>query len=168
MSLRVNVAVRVPEAAGSKVTEIEQFFPTATLGSQVFVWVKSPLLVPVMVTLLTSRVALPELVSVTVIAALVVPTNWLGKVRLVGESVTLGPGAKPVPVRLMLCGLPLPLSVSVTAPVRVPVVVGVNVTEMVQVCPTARLVPQVLVAAKSPLVTMLVKLTEPLADTVTI
>lgn len=49
------------------------------------------------------------------------------------------------------------LSVNVTAPVSVPAAVGVKVTEMVQLAPAARLDPQVLVSAKSPLTLTLVK-----------
>ena len=47
-----------------------------------------------------------------------VPTDWLAKVRLVGER--LAEDAAPVPERLTLCGLPVALSVRVTAAVRVP------------------------------------------------
>lgn len=63
-----------PEAAGLKVTLIVQFFPAATLVPQVFVWVKSPEFVPVMVTLVMLRVAVPVLVRVVVRGVLLVPT----------------------------------------------------------------------------------------------
>ena len=42
-------------------------------------------------------------------------------------------------------------------PVRFPLAAGVNVTLIVHVAPAATLVPQLLVCAKSPLTTMLVK-----------
>jgi hypothetical protein len=42
-------------------------------------------------------------------------------------------GRIPVPVRLIVCGLPVPDDVIVTAPVRVPVAVGVKVTVTVHV-----------------------------------
>jgi len=42
------------------------------------------------------------------------------------------------------------------APVRLPAAVGANVTLMVQLAPTAKLVPQVSICAKSPVATMLV------------
>ena len=45
--------------------------------------------------LLMVSVAPPLLVSVTVFAALVVPNNWLPKLRLVAERVTFG-GGEPV------------------------------------------------------------------------
>ncbi len=98
--------------------------------------------------LLMVSVAVPLLVSVTVCAALVVPTCWLLKVRLVLERVTAGAvGATPVPVRLTLCGLPAALSVIDSVPVRVPVAVGVKVTLMVQLAPAATEAPQVFVWA---------------------
>ncbi len=56
----------------------------------------------------------------------------------------------PVPLRATLCGEPVALSVIVRLPFRVPVAVGVKVTEIVQLAPAAKLVPHVLVCAKSP------------------
>ncbi len=91
------------------------------------------------------RATLPVFVSVTFCAALVVPTSWLAKVRLAADRLTTG--AVPVPVRLMVCGLPAALSVMLTEAVRVPVAVGVKVTLMVQLAPAATEVPQVLVCA---------------------
>jgi hypothetical protein len=99
-------------------------------------------------------VVLPGLLMVTVWAALVVLTGWLAKVSVVGERLTAG--ATPVPVRLTACGLPLALSAMLIAPVRVPVVVGVNVTLIVQTAPPATDVPQVFVWVKSPLVATVV------------
>jgi hypothetical protein len=80
---------------------------------------------------------------------LVVPTDWLAKVRLVGERLTLV-GAVPVPERFTVWGLPLALSVIVSEAVRLPVAVGVNVTLIVQLPPAATELPQALVSAKSP------------------
>jgi hypothetical protein len=97
-------------------------------------------------TPLTVRVALPLFVRVTVCAALVVPTVWLAKVRLVGEKVATGPElVVPVPVRLTVCGLPLALSVIVMVAVLVPDAVGAKVTLIVQLAPADTLEPQVLV-----------------------
>ncbi len=95
--------------------------------------------------LLMVSVAVPLLVSVTVCAALVVPTCWLLKVRVLLDNVTAG--AIPVPLRLTLCGLPAALSVIDSVPVRVPVAVGVKVTLMVQLAPAATEAPQVFVWA---------------------
>ena len=49
----------------------------------------------------------------------------------------------PVPVQLVVCGLPLPLSVMLSVAVRCPVAEGVNVTPIVQVLPAASELPQV-------------------------
>jgi hypothetical protein len=49
-----------------------------------------------------------------------------------------------------VCGLFSPLSLTVTVPVGVPPVVGVKVTDIVQLEFTATLEPQVLVSAKGP------------------
>ena len=66
-----------------------------------------------------------------------------------GDKVT--DGAVPVPVSDTLCGLPAALSVRLRAAVRVPVAVGLNVILNVQLLPTAKLVVQVVVSLKSPL-----------------
>jgi hypothetical protein len=88
----------------------------------------------------------PLFVSVTVCAALVVPTVWLPNVNVVGDSVTAGTPTA-VPVRATVCVLDVALSVSVSVPVCVPALVGANVTEIVQLPPTATVVPHVLVSA---------------------
>jgi len=53
----------------------------------------------------------------------------------------------PVPERAIVRGLPGALSVVVIAPFRGPVTVGVKVTVIAQLAPTATPVPQVLVGA---------------------
>ena len=58
--------------------------------------------------------------------------------------------ASPPPVNETICGEPEALSAIVIVPVRVPPAVGVNVTERAQFAPTATLVPQFCVTAKSP------------------
>src|SRR5579863_367574 len=78
--------------------------------------------------------ALPVLVSVTVCAGLAVFICWFVNVKLEPDKLTTGAGGGvPVPVRVIVCGLPVALSATVTAAVRVPVAVGVKVTLMVQV-----------------------------------
>jgi hypothetical protein len=54
-------------------------------------------------------------------------------------------GKTPVPLRLIVCGLPAPDDVIVIVPVRVPVAVGVNVTVTVQVAFCASVAVQLLV-----------------------
>ena len=61
----------------------------------------------------------------------------------------------PVPVSGTVCGLPTALSVMVKVPVLVPEAVGLKVTLRVQLALAARLEPQVLDCAKSPLTVML-------------
>ena len=102
-----------------------------------------------MAVLVRFNVAFPVFVSVTVLAALVVPTTWLPNDSEMAEKVAAG--ARPVPVRATTCGLPVALSVMLTDAVRAPAAVGVKMTLMVQLEPTATKVPQVLVWTKSPL-----------------
>jgi hypothetical protein len=54
----------------------------------------------------------------------------------------------PVPFNAADSGEPEALSVTVTVPVRFPPVVGVKVTEIVQLAPAATLLPHVFVSAK--------------------
>jgi hypothetical protein len=102
---------------------------------------------PVAAMLVILSVAVPLFVIVIDWDALVVPTSCAANVRLVVDSVTAGAADVPVPVRLIVCGLPDALSVMVTVPVRVPVAVGLNVTLIVQVPLAATEVPHVLVCA---------------------
>jgi hypothetical protein len=98
LSVKVTTAVRVPRAAGLKVTATAQLAPAATLEPQLFVWVKSLALVPESAMLVMLKAALPELVRVRFWAAPVAPTAWPAKVRLEGDRVTAG--EVPVPVML--------------------------------------------------------------------
>jgi len=144
-------AVRVPVADGSKVTLIEQKALAAMLVPQVFVWVKSPEFVPVMVMPEMLKDAVPVLVTVMSCPALVVPTVCDGKVKPdAGEIDTADAAAAPVPVSAIACGLPIALSAMETEAVRTPDAVGSKVTLIVQVALAARLVPHVSVCEKSP------------------
>jgi len=78
-----------------------------------------------------------------------VPTGCAGKVKEAGERLTTG--AVPVPVRLTVWVAGLALSAMVKEPLREPLTVGVKVTLRVQLALAARLEPQLLVSAKSPL-----------------
>jgi hypothetical protein len=66
LSVKMTVAMRVPAAAGLKVTLIAQFAPAATLEPQVLVWVKSLALVPDSAMLVMLKVALPEFLKVMI------------------------------------------------------------------------------------------------------
>src|SRR5215203_3447481 len=103
----------------------------------VFVCAKSPAFAPVRPIELIVSAPVPEFVRVTLCAGLVVPISRLPKPRLVGEKVTAGPGATPVPLSATACGLPGALSLIVTEAVRVPAAVGLKVAEIVQLAPGA-------------------------------
>jgi hypothetical protein len=59
-------------------------------------------------------------------------------------------GKTPVPLRLIVCGLPAPDEVMLIVPVRVPATVGVNVTVTLQVASCANVAVQLFVWLKSP------------------
>jgi hypothetical protein len=93
--------------------------------------------------------ALPVLVSVTVCEPLAVFNIWLAKVRLELDRLTTGAAAlAPVPVSVIVCGVPVALSEMVTEAARAPVAVGVKVTLIAQFpLFAATELPQVLVCA---------------------
>src|SRR5207237_584931 len=83
LSTKARLALRAPMAVGAKATSTVQVLPEATVVPlQVSLpVVKSPGLAPVSATLVMARFAASVLVTVTVWAALVVPTCWLPKER---------------------------------------------------------------------------------------
>jgi hypothetical protein len=86
LSMTVKVPVSVPLAVGAKVTLIIHVEPAATPFPQLSVSAKSPLVeMPVI-----CKGAVPLLERATVCGALTVPTLWLPKFRLVGESDAAG------------------------------------------------------------------------------
>jgi hypothetical protein len=85
LSVIVNSPLRVPVAVGVKVTAMVQFAPGVKLVTQVLLCAKSPV-----TAMLGVKTELPLLVTLTLCAALVVPTSWSANVRLVLESVTTG------------------------------------------------------------------------------
>jgi hypothetical protein len=146
----VTAAVRAPATVGVNVTLIVQLpLFAATELAQVLLCAKSPLLAPVTAMPVRFSTALPVLVSVTVCEPLVVFNVWLANVRLELDRLTTGAAAfAPVPVIVIVCGVPVALSLMVTAPVRAPVAVGVKVTLIVQFpLFAATELPQVLVCA---------------------
>ena len=150
-SVTTSVALRLPAAAGVKVTPIEQLAPAASVLTQAVVdTAKSVALVPENPIPAMFKVAFPVLFKMTARGALVVVTGWLPKARLLGERPATAAALAPVPVRLMICGLSLALSVMVNAALRLPAAVGVNVTLTVQLPPAATELPQVVVSGKSP------------------
>lgn len=91
---------------------------------------------------------LPVLVTVTDWLALTVSRTWLPKEREEGERLTASVPA-PVPLKLIVWGLPLALSAMLTDALREPTAVGVNVTLRAQLAPDATLLPQLFVWEKS-------------------
>src|SRR5712692_4206440 len=83
-------AIRLPVAVGLKLALMVHLAPTARLVPHVLLWVKSPGLVPVMPMLVMLIVALPVLVTVALFGALAVPSSWVGKVRLAGDTLHMG------------------------------------------------------------------------------
>jgi hypothetical protein len=98
LSVIVSDPVPLPVAVGVNVTEMTQFAPAATLVPQVLVWANSPDAAMEVI----ARGAVPELVRVTVWAALVEPSACEANVRFVGESVTEG--------AVVTCEIPVPVN----------------------------------------------------------
>ena len=96
LSLMESVALRLPVAEGVNVTEMVQLPFELRELPQLFVWLKSPELVPVMLMLLMVNVAVPGLVTVIDSAVLLVLTSWLPKPQELGEKLICG--AVPVPL----------------------------------------------------------------------
>ena len=107
----VSKPVLLPAAVGANVTLMAQFAPAANPAPQVLSSAKSPVtVIPAMV-----NAAVPVLVIVIVCGALVDPSAWLLKVKLVDDRLTTG-AAAPMPERVTVCGLFAALSVMTTVP----------------------------------------------------
>src|SRR6202041_3019551 len=86
-------------------------------------------------------VVLLSLVTKTLMEPLFVPTSCFPKLRAVWERTICALVARPVPLRVTLCGCPVALSGIVRVPVMDPVVVGENATVMLQLVLIPRVVP---------------------------
>src|SRR5579871_1606432 len=118
--------------------------------------------------MLRAEMSAAPAVSVTYCFALVVPTAWLEKVRLAGDTVRFT--VAPCPVSATVRGLPGELSVMVSVPVRVPRADGVEVIWIAQLPPDAETLAQLLEAMeKSPLMVTLetVRVSVPRSEIVT-
>jgi hypothetical protein len=133
LSVKLSEALRFPDADGVNVTLTVQALLGVTVAPvQVSALLaKSLVFVPPTVTVEMMRLAVPALVTVTALAALVVPTGSLAKLTLVVVRLTLG--AVPVPLKPTTCGPPLALSAKFREALRLPVADGVNVTLTAQV-----------------------------------
>jgi hypothetical protein len=136
LSVIVTSPVLGPSAVGVNRTLMVQLEPAARVAPQVVVREKSLALAPVITMLEMVKTALPMFLTVTELAALVVPTRRLAKAIDVRERLTAG--ATPVPVRATVCGLPAALSFTVSVPARAPAAVGVKVTLIAHDPPTPR------------------------------
>lgn len=144
LPVSVKVAVREPNASGTKFTLIVQFFPGPTLTPEPVhesVSEKSPASAPETAILLTTSGPLPVFETVTDFVPLEVPTTVGGKDRPGGESTTIG--IVPVPESPTVCGELGPVSEKDSDAERAPVAVGVNITVMVQAFPEARPTPPI-------------------------
>jgi hypothetical protein len=130
------------------VTLIVQLALAARLAPQLLVCAKSVELLPASVTPEMVSAALPVFLTVVDIAVAVEPTGVLGKLRVVGESDTMGV-AVPAPVSVTVWGDPVASSVTEIVVVKLAAETGVKVAEIVQVLPAASVVPQLVVSAKS-------------------
>jgi len=90
LSATLRFAARAPTAFGANFTLIAQLALAARLAGHVLVWVKSAAFAPVMEIPVIVSAALPVFVSVTVWAALVVPTLCDANVKVVGERLATG------------------------------------------------------------------------------
>lgn len=144
-SVKVSVAVRAPLAVGLNATEAEQEPAAARLVVHVLLaMLKSPAFVPEIATLLIVIDVLCPFVKVAVCEALVDPTLVLAKVRLAGLADTTPLAAVPVPVSVMVWGLPLAESLKFKIADRAPVALGANTMLAVQLEDAANDDPQVL------------------------
>ena len=128
-----------PVVLGVIVTLIVQLAPAANMlgpSWQVLVWGKSPL----MVMLLMVSGASPLFRTMTVLAALVVPTRWSEKLsQLVLRPTT---GATPCPVSATVCGLFGALSLMLSTALLPPRELGLNATLIWQLAPAASVLGQ--------------------------
>jgi hypothetical protein len=156
-SVTLSVPLRAPVAVGANLTLKVQLLDAARVEPHVLVCVKSP----ATATALIDTPIVELFVSVTVCAALTLPTTVSLKFNLPGEAARL---TTPFPLSDAVCGLFAALSVMVRIPDREPIAVGVNRTSTSHDRPAPRLVAvlHVVVGAtlKSPSATMLENVTE--------
>ena len=92
----------------------------------------------------------PNVVATSSGASTLLPTRFQPATRFASTGNEL----VPVPLKLIICGLPIASLVIVTAPFRIPEAVGLKVTLIMQLAEAASDVPQSFVDEKSPLETM--------------
>jgi hypothetical protein len=143
LSVIVSVPVIVPVPFGANCTGMVQLLPTGIVldsGLHIPALIPLPSAKPVVTPKLVNVMAVfPVLVTVTICAALMVPTVCGPNVKLEGERLIVPVPDVPVPVRAAVSGLPpVTLSVTVSAPVIGPTVAGLNATSNVQLAAGAK------------------------------
>ena len=139
--------LKLPVAEGVNVTAIVQLVPGASVEPHAVVSAKSLGFIPVRVMPEIMSEALPPLLSVNVCVALVVPLVTLPKLAVDGVRVACGAAAvAPAQLNAMDCCCVGEGKFAPRLAVWVPAVSGVQVIEIVQIDPAARLAPQVLVS----------------------
>src|SRR3984893_9136160 len=178
--LMFNKAARAPAADGLNVTWMGQLPPAATpvppVAQLPFAIAKSPWLAPLKVMLLTIRFCPASVVmldSVTVFAGSVVPSGTAGGEKDSDAGVRLATGATPLPLNeITRLGLLNALLVMVRVWFCAPLAGGVKVTLTVQVALGASVPPQlpagVVAKAKLPVITMLLMVSGPVPELLTV
>lgn len=115
-----------------------QFAPAATELPQLFVWMKSAGLAPLIEILVMLKEELAALVRVTFCGLLVTRKDWLGNVSDEGDRLTVGDEV-PVPVSEAGMGAIADVNVTLTVAERVPAADGVKETVIAQEEPAAML-----------------------------
>ena len=122
--------VTLPAAVGANVTLRVAVWLAAKVSGRVKPLVLNP--APETLICETVTLELPVSLSVTV-CVLLVPTNTLPKLKLVGLVESRKVGTKPVPPRAIVSGELVALLTTETLPVTLPAAVGANVTFRVAV-----------------------------------
>ena len=141
LSVIVSVPVRIPAAVGANATlTVHVAFPTSVAPQPLLATVKSPAATTPEIVKVVARLFF----TVTVCAALVVPTACNPNVNPTGNAVACG--STPLPVVVITSGLtPAASTLIATFPFRAPLAVGANVTFIVHAPPAANAVPQLFV-----------------------
>jgi hypothetical protein len=137
----VKVPLSGPSAVGAKVTEMLHVEPAARVLPQLLTAAKSPLGVLTIEVPIPVSGRPPVFEIVTVSGAEICVSTVEGKLRLVAESVSVGP-VTAVPLSDVVC-VPM-LSVTVNVPVAAPAAVGAKATVIAHAVLAARELPQVL------------------------
>jgi len=155
--------IPTPTLFGTNATCSAQLECPASVVPHPFTTVKSPLAIAAPTSVSPTS---PLFVSVTVCAALAVPSAVAAKLRLPGASPSVAASC-PAPLNAAVC-VPA-LSVTVNVPVRVPLAVGAKAIATVHPTPLPSIAPHVFaVIVKSPVTAIVpsVAVTPPVFDTV--